>query len=78
MRSPSPSVLQLRLGEVCEFDGVDDLWLRVDVMIGCWAWVCVVLVVEATIHLKNTWSVLAVGGASVSRTHHRRAGAWIG
>lgn len=80
IRSPPPSVFQLRMSEVCEFDRVDDLWLRVDVLRkGCWTGVCVVSVVEAAIHLKKIWSVvLGVSGASVSATHHRRAGAWIG
>ena len=79
IRSPSSSVFQLRLGQVCEFDGIDNLGLRVHVLrIGCWAWICVVSAVEATIHLKNLWSVLGVRRASGLRTHHRRAGAWIG
>lgn len=79
IRSPSPSVFYLRLGEICEFDGVDDLWLRVDVLrVGCWAGVRVVSVVEATIHLNQIRSVLGVSGASVSPTYHWRTGAWIG
>ena len=68
IRSPPPSVFYLRLSEVGEFDRVDDLWLRVDVLrIGCCIWVCVVPVVEATIHLKNVPSVLGINGSSVSR-----------
>lgn len=80
IRSPSPSIFQLRLSEVGEFDGVDDLWLRVDELrIGCGAWVRVVSAVEAAIHLgKKIGSVLEGSGASVLRAYHWRAGAWIG
>ena len=78
IRPSSSSVFQLGLGQVCEFDGIDNLGLRVHVLrIGRWAWVCVVSAAEATIHLKNLWSVFGVSRASGSRTHHRRAGAWI-
>ena len=52
--SSSSSVFQLRLGEICEFDGIYDLRLRVDVLrIRCWARVCVVSAVEAPIHLQS-------------------------
>ena len=79
IRSPSPSVFQWRLGEVCEFDRVDDFWLRVDELrIRCWTWVCIVSVVKATIHLKNNSLVLGISGANLSRAYHGRAGARIG
>ena len=68
IRSPSSSVFQLGLSEVGEFDRVDDLWFRVDVLrIGCCIWVCVVPMVEATIHLKKVPSVRGTNGSSVSR-----------
>ena len=67
VRSSSSSVFQLRLSEVCEFDGVDDLRLRIDILgIRCWTWVCVVSAVEAPIHLQSIWSVLGFSAAGNS------------
>ena len=68
IRSPSPPVFYLGLSEVGEFDRVDDLWFMVDVLrIGSCVWICVVSMVEATIHLKHVPSVLGINGSSVSR-----------